>query len=287
MEAIHMKAHKPGRAPDFLAVGPPRTATTWLDAMLRGHVGLPKGTKETHFFTRDYSRGLDWYRSHFEHCALELQAGEICTSYFRSSKARARIATDIPNCKIICTLRDPVEQLYSAYKLLRQGYIIGSYEEALRDRNMLKTARYAHHMKSWQKYFGMQNVLVAFYDDLKANPQTFLDQVTGFIGIPSISLAKAQVATESINTFRQAPFSPQLARHAREVRAWLGSHRLYGATEFLDRVGVWRFCFGGGEVFPPLESDAESGLRSRLRPEVEALEDLLQRDLSRWKDGPA
>jgi len=150
---------------------------------------------------------------------------------------------------------------------------------------MLKTTRYAHHIKAWQKCFGKRNVLVTFFDDLKADPKDYLDQVTGFIGIRSISLVEAHAATESINGIRQAPFSPHLARHAREVRAWLGSHRLYRQIEFLGRIGVWRLCFGGGEEFPPLDSGTESHLRSRLRPEVEKLEDLLQRDLSRWKGG--
>jgi len=277
-----MNERKPGRLPDFIAVGPPRTATTWLDGVLRGHVRLPEGTKETHFFTRSYSNGLFWYRSHFADCPLELQVGEICTSYFRSSTARGRISTDIPGCKIICSLRDPTEQIYSTYKLLRQGYVAGSFEETLRDRNMLKTTRYAHHIRAWQKGFGMQNVLVTFYDDLKANPQSFFDQVTGFIGIRSIRLAEVRAAAEPINSIRQAPFSPLLARCARELRKWLGSHRLYRAMEFLDRIGVWRFCFGGGEEFPPIDSAAELRLRSCLRPEIEKLEELLQRDLSRW-----
>ena len=106
-----MKERQPGRLPEFIAVGPPRTATTWLDAVLRGHVGLPEGTKETHFFTRSYSNGLAWYRSHFAYCPPQLQVGEICTSYFRSSTARGRISTDIPGCKIICSLRDPTNML--------------------------------------------------------------------------------------------------------------------------------------------------------------------------------
>ena len=280
-----MNEYKARRLPDFIAVGPPRTATTWLDAVLRGQVGLPGGTKETHFFTRSYSKGPDWYCSHFEHCPPQLPIGEICTSYFRSSTARERLSKDIPDCRIICTLRDPIEQLYSAYKLLRQGYVVGSFEEALRDRDMLKTTRYAHHIKAWQNRFGKQNVLVTFYDDLKAAPQEFLDQISGFIGIRSISLAEAHPATESINNFRQAPFSPHLARHARGLRTWLGSYRLYRTTQFLDQIGVWRLCFGGGEVFPPLDCCAESRLRTRLRPEVEKLEILLERDLSRWKNG--
>lgn len=273
------------RLPDFIAVGPPRTATTWLDTVLRGQVGLPEGTKETHFFTRSYSKGLRWYGSHFKHCPLDLPVGEVCTSYFRSSTARERISGDIPNCRIICTLRDPIEQLYSNYKLLRQGYVEGSFEEVLRTRDMLKTVRYAHHVKAWQQRFGEENVLVTFFDDLKVNPQGFLDQITGFIGIRPISLVKSGAKSELINSINRAPGRARLARSARELRVWLGSYRLYRTREFLDRIGVWRFCFEGGEAFPSLDPEMESHLRNMLRPQLEKLEELLDRDLSRWKSG--
>jgi hypothetical protein len=110
-----------GRLPDFIAVGPPRTATTWLDEVLRGHVGLPLDVKETHFFARNYQHGLDWYKPYFLHCTTERVVGEICAAYFENPQARVRIRTHIPDCKIVCTLRDPVERLYSHYKLMRHN----------------------------------------------------------------------------------------------------------------------------------------------------------------------
>src|SRR5215831_20542545 len=105
-----MPAKVASRLPDFIAVGPPRAATTWLDLVLRGHAGLPGQTKETHFFTRNYARGIDWYARHFRHCTADPVVGEICPSYFASGEARERIGLTIPDCKIICTLRDPVER---------------------------------------------------------------------------------------------------------------------------------------------------------------------------------
>ena len=80
-----------GRLPDFLGVGPPRTATSWLDAVLRGHVGLPHDIKEVDFFVGNYSRGIDWYKSYFRDCDPNLPAGEICPSYFGSAEAREQI----------------------------------------------------------------------------------------------------------------------------------------------------------------------------------------------------
>ncbi|HVI04483.1 MAG TPA: sulfotransferase domain-containing protein, partial [Sphingomicrobium sp.] len=116
-----MRSTHPARLPDFLVVGPPRTATTWLDGVLRGHVGLPAGVKETHFFARNYGRGIDWYKDHFTQAGQSQKLGEVCAAYFENPDARERIHLHVPNCKIICTLRDPVDRLYSYYKLMRQG----------------------------------------------------------------------------------------------------------------------------------------------------------------------
>src|SRR6266567_1488118 len=84
---------------DFLAVGPPRTRTTWLHHILTGHVGLPRGKKETHFFSSRYSFGLEWYARHFERCLPELPVGEVCPSYFGREEARERIKLHLPDCR--------------------------------------------------------------------------------------------------------------------------------------------------------------------------------------------
>src|SRR5271154_5339240 len=97
------------RLPGYIAVGPTRTATTWLQRVLTGHLGLPKGIKETQFFIWNYHLGLDWYRWHFRNCPPHLPVMEIAPTYFDSPQARERLKSHIPDCKIICTVRDPVE----------------------------------------------------------------------------------------------------------------------------------------------------------------------------------
>src|SRR5438046_10530825 len=75
------------RLPDFLCVGPGRTGTTWLHAVLSGHVGLPRGVKETRFWGQHYDRGVEWYADHFGGCDPELPIGEACP-YFATIGAR-------------------------------------------------------------------------------------------------------------------------------------------------------------------------------------------------------
>ena len=78
------------RLPDFMAVGPSRTGTTWLHSVLDGHVELPARVKEIEFFTRHYDRGVQWYAWHFRHCHPDLPVGEV-NPCFRHEQARKRI----------------------------------------------------------------------------------------------------------------------------------------------------------------------------------------------------
>ena len=280
-ETQHVYTHsESGRLPDFLGVGPPRTATSWLDAVLRGHAGLPHDIKEVDFFVKNYSRGIDWYKSYFRDCDPNFPAGEICPSYFGSVEARERVALHIPRCKIICTFRDPVDALYSFYKLARRNvWTRDGFESFAREGSY----RHAVKLEGWQETFGCENVLVCIYDELEAEPQRYLDRICAFIGIDPIPIAGSAAATEKINSFRRSPRSFYFARKGCKLRDWLVSHEAYRAMDVLRRAGVWRFCFEGGEEFEPLAPEVEARLRSGFIPEIEELEKLIGRDLSPWK----
>ncbi|HKV54607.1 MAG TPA: sulfotransferase [Candidatus Binataceae bacterium] len=270
--------------PNFIAVGVGRSGTTWLHQALTGHIGLPYGIKETDFFLRNYANGLDWYKSFFSHCAPNQPIAEICPTYFSAPEVRQRIKLHIPDCRIICTFREPVERAYSHYKLMRHNvWTRVTFEQAVsRYREIAEMNRYAFHLKAWQEAFGRDGVLICLYDDLERDPQGYLDQVCNFVGIPTFAIEGSAGAVR-VNSFPTAPRNRRLAQNARHARDWLRAHRAYRTIRVLDRVGVWRFCFEGGERFPPLEPDLEARLKERFRPEVEALEQLIGRDLSAWK----
>lgn len=278
------------RLPDFIGVGPPRTATTWLHEALWGHVGLPEGVKETDFFAWQYSKGLAWYAAHFRNCPRELPMGEFSPIYFVGAEARQRIARDIPNCKIICTFRDPVERVYSHYKKMREGeYFSGTFDECLEKRSdVLDWSRYATHLKSWRELFGSDNVLVLIHDDLKVDAQRFLDQACEFIGIPSISLADSDASSTMVNAIPTYPRNVRLALIARKARDYLrrrGGWADYAAVNLLKRTGLRDVLFSGGPAFEGIRPATEKCLRETFLPEVEALEEMLGRDLSAWKGG--
>jgi hypothetical protein len=280
------------RRPDFIVVGAARSATTWIHQALSPYVGLPRRTKETDFFSTNYSLGLDWYLAHFRGYPKDLVLGEISPTYFDSDEAPGRVAHVIPRCKIICSLRDPVQRLYSHYRLLKsEGWITRqTFAQALeqhekwagRAGNMIGTNRYAFHVQRWFEALGKSNVLVTFYDDLEADPQGYIDQLTSFVAIPLIDLNRSPIGSRRVNLIERAPRHPHLAARARRLRGSLERRRMYRTIEMLRPF--FHYCAGRGEEFPPLASDSERLLRARFRPEVEALERLVGRDLSQWKN---
>jgi hypothetical protein len=273
------------RLPDFLGIGPGRTGTTWLHDVLDGHVGLPRGIKETEFFTTYYDRGIEWYLSHFRHCAGMARIGEICP-YFGYPVARRRIRSHIPDCKFLLTFRDPVERAYSHYKLMRRyRWVSGEFEQAL-DRNpqIVETTRYATHLREWFHAFGRERFVIQLYEDLRRDPQGYVDVIADFLAIPRIDLPSAAIARSDVNAVERAPKSPKLAQNARHLLKRLRARRAYRTINLLERAGVWEFCFGRGEPFGPLAPDVEARVRGRFQSEVSALEELIGRDLSVWKE---
>jgi hypothetical protein len=271
------------RLPDFIGVGPIRTATTWLHEELKDHVGLPL-SKESRFFDWYYDRGITWYASYFRNCPGDRPIGEFCPTYFQRGDVLERIASDIPRCKIIVTLRHPVERAYSQYKMLRHAAYLGdvTFEQALiLNPAIIDGSRYASHLIDWQKRFGKDRVLVCLYDDLRADEEKYLARICDFIGVPPVRPVTLDKIT--INSFDSPPKSPFLARLALKIRLTLQNNEYYRSIDLMDRAGFFEYCRGRGEKYPPVARDTANKLIDELRTEIDALEKLIDRDLTAWK----
>lgn len=274
---------KPIVLPTFIGVGPPRTGTTWLDAILRGHVNLPTGLKETLFFDQRYELGLPWYQSHFRNLRPGVPTGEFGPSYFSSGAARERIARHIPDCRIICTLREPVARLYSNYKMWRRLALVKDSFARVAERHegLLVYSHYASNIAAWRQLFGRDNTLVLIHEEALLDRQRYVDGLCEFIGAERLDLAKVAKVDENVVTVERAPKSRRMARRARQLRGFLATHRYWRTRNLMHPV--FEFCMGRGERFPPLDEELETHLRSRFEPEIVALEELLGRDLSIWR----
>jgi hypothetical protein len=108
-------------APDFVIIGTQRGGTTSLHAYLSAHpqVNTP-ATKELHFLTDRYERGLDWYLGQFpEELPPGVITGEATPYALFHPLAPGRLLEIAPAAKSIVLLRNPAERAYSHFLLER------------------------------------------------------------------------------------------------------------------------------------------------------------------------
>jgi hypothetical protein len=270
--------------PSFFIIGPPRTGTTWLHSILSQRAWLSHPTKETRFFDTHFDRRVEWYRWHFRQAGQERPVGEVAPTYFASSQARERIATLIPNAKIVCTFRNPADRVISLYRLKRAyGLISWNFEDALsRDPELLESSRYGKHLIEWRKSFGESQVLATVHD-LESDPQSYLDRLLDFLGMPRLSIVPGQMRPVLVSEEMTEPRCYRWTRGAILMAEWAKRRRLDSIVAAAKRIGAARLFVGGGPAFAELSASQRAKLRLLFRTEVELLESLLNRDLSRWK----
>jgi hypothetical protein len=274
--------------PSFFIVGPPRTGSTWLHEVLSQRTLLPDPTKETRFFDNHFQRGVAWYRAHFK-SAENQRVGEIAPTYFASDEARARIAELVPNARIVCVFRDPVDRIFSLYRLKRAyGMIPWNFEEAvIRDPELIESGKYATKLKDWWSTFGREGVLALLYEDLRQRPQYFVNTISDFIGIPRFELTTSDLRRIHSSESMTLPKNYYRTRGATLMADWFKARRLDNIVSIVKHSSLMKYFLGGGAAFTKPSPEMSAKLYDLFRPEVEELEVMLNRDLSGWKSSPA
>ena len=280
--------HKGGSAlcmPSFFVIGPPRTGTSWLHEVLNQHTVLPTVSKETRFFDSHFRRGFRWYSSHFHQHRAGQPIGEIAPTYFASSDARERISRLPSVARVICIFRNPVERILSLYRLKSAyGFIPWTFEEALlNDPELLESSRYSTHLTAWREALGKERVMATIFDDLQHQPQAFVDALAGFIGIPPFELSQSQITRVHSSDTMTKPRNYFRTHGAMMFADWLKARRLNAIVTAFKRSPLVKLFLGGGRSFDEPSHNVWLSLYDYFRPEVEALETMLGRDLSAWK----
>ena len=169
--------------PNFLIIGGQKSGSTWLARNIGQHPEVFLYKKEIHFFNKDenYSKGTEWYDSHFSNVSNEILIGEKTPDYFDSDLSRQRIASSLPEAKLIIVLRDPIQRAISAvnhYKNkgelspcinldnLFQGILNEKPENIfLEDKfGFLRKGYYFQHLNKYLESFSPDQLLVLIYE---------------------------------------------------------------------------------------------------------------------------
>ncbi|MEM9325722.1 MAG: sulfotransferase domain-containing protein [Bacteroidota bacterium] len=184
--------------PHFLVIGAEKAGTTWLYQALRRHpdIFLPD-TKEIHFFNRfnsllepvrHYELGVEWYHRFFKRSAPHQLRGEITPMYLSDEAAGWRIATLLPQVKLIYILREPVSRAYSHYWMARRkGLVSNTFSEliAQRDPRFIGRGFYSGQIEHYLSLFPQEQMMGLTFDSLFNDKSSSLSRILQFIGVRS------------------------------------------------------------------------------------------------------
>lgn len=301
------------RRPDFFFVGHPRSGSGLLDSFLKGHPDVFMAKKELHYFGSDLDfhvprRTIESYLAHFKGADGAMRVGEASTWYLASEVAAREIHDFAPDAHILMMLRNPVDWLHSLH-----SHLVFTTDEDITDFGRALAAepdriagrrippgshprcalyyrglvRYADQVRRFFEAFGRDRVLVLILDDFKADPAAVYDRVLQFLGLCTEFPGKDALLRgdkRSRNSNRVA----RSVRLARFINAHPQRRIVEGAVP--SPVPGWGITLRALRRLntryaprPPMDPELKEALAREFLPEVERLEDLLERPLDAWK----
>jgi hypothetical protein len=271
--------------PDFIIVGASRSGTTSLYQVLKQVPGIfmPE-KKELQFFEKDseYNKGLEYYSNYFKAAAENAIKGEASPPYFHKGiirlsdgahgftefDAAKRIKKHFPNVKIVMTLRNPVDRLYSQYyknyfeKQEKKGLEVAIEEELNGKRTPQNTPlcwiyknTYSEHVSHWINLFGQEKIKILIFENW-VKDVAVLDDLLVFLGLPKNSLNVTEIPKR--NTGKSISQKSSLSK------GWF--------TSFFKK-----------NPSPTMNEHERKIVRAALENDIQSVEKILNIDLSVWR----
>ena len=264
--------------PTFVIAGAMRSGTTSLTRWLRGHPDVwMSQNKELHYFDTRWERGVsvDEYRRDFAGWSHQHAVGEATPNYLYHREAMQRLATVLPDARILLSLRHPVDRAYSHYWARRsRGIETRGFAEVIAtepevpvgdDGGLLARGRYFEQIQRALQHVDRARMLVVLFDDLQEQPVDTFGEVCAFIGVdPAVVPDEVGQAANGYRHFRSQRVRRLSLRLPKSVANAVG--RVNSRTE----------------AYPSMDPSLRAALCDQYRPHNEALADWLGRDLSAW-----
>ncbi|XP_067345166.1 heparan sulfate glucosamine 3-O-sulfotransferase 2-like [Channa argus] len=185
------------KLPNAIIVGVKKGGTRAVLEFIRIHPDVRAAGTETHFFDRNYDRGLEWYRGLMPRTLESQITMEKTPSYFVTKETPHRISAMSRDTKLIVVVRDPVTRAISDYtQTLTKTPDLPSFQElAFRNQtlgivdmswNAIRIGLYALHLENWLHYFPLAQIHFVSGERLITDPAGELARVQDFLGLKRI-----------------------------------------------------------------------------------------------------
>lgn len=264
--------------------------------------------REPRFFGRDITHEgsritYDEYLALFDNASDEKRIGEKSVWYLYSATAAEEIHDFNPEARILVQLRSPADMLYSLHGQFvnRSGREdIADFAEALAaeaerraGRRLPSTvtsaehllysriARYHTQLQRYLRVFPRERIHVVLYDDLQRDPGETYRGVLRFLEVDDRFTPDFRVHNPARNV--RSPRLQRVLAGGAATGRWLEARMPAGVAA---RLGRWYRALGAANVSArprtALAADVRARIDAQVAPEIEALAELLGRDLSHW-----
>lgn len=222
--------------PDFLIIGAPKCATSWLQVALNQHPQIRMVSDEIEYFSSHVDRPLQWYLDHFAGLLRQEGAeasaagerivlGEKSAGYCGIAPARIKLVHRLlPDARLILMIRDPVsrhwshaKRYFSKEKSQNKGYQSLESREKLYEffRRTRRFGEFSKIIENWTKVFPPERLLVINQEEAFANPVGIFERALHHINVPGD--ARMKMKRVARNTKNSGPVVPM----PEDVKAYL------------------------------------------------------------------
>ena len=264
----------------IIILGPDKTGTTWLYEQLKHSFDLAVPYKDINFFNKYWSRGTDWYESEFGKRGNGKPI-DISHEYIESIQNLVRIKLSYPNAQIVLIYRDPVDRTLSAFNYSKNtGAVPRDLWKAVKTRpSLISNSLLSVTYKAAISLFGDDQVKILTFEDLKQNPQKFLNEFCDFVGVNRITSAEnVQRNAMPSGAFRN--ITPVLRCLAPIMRT-LGANRAVNLIKMSSKIRHLFFGAGGWNFEEVISQDDRQRLEQLLSNEQKALHKILKKNTAR------
>jgi hypothetical protein len=273
------------QVPNFLIIGAMKCGTTALANYLGQHPEIYMAPrKEVHFFDRNYSKGVEWYGTHFRQATGEAMLGEATPSYMFLAEVPARMYAMLPDAKLIAILRNPVDRAYSHYwhnrtrtkrEPLNFAEAITANSERLLKApaytrtyySYLERGRYLEQLQQICSFYSRDQLQVIIFEEFLKDPSGAYKSICRFLEINEEyspkNLGEKVSGASIVRSKKVKSFANKLPRPLARV-----IHHLNTQKNFR---------------YPPMDQDLRAGLLSEYEQYNAALTAWLGRDLPQWQ----
>lgn len=181
------------KIPDVVMIGMSRAGTSFMYHNLQKHpeIFLPS-RKEVCYFAHNFSHGKHWYKRFFKDKHRNEIAVDICGVYFTDSDSLRRIKESNPNVKVILSIRDPYEWIFSLYEQYRGCFTVPAFDKFVMGCTIQREGQSISIDYSNQKImktieicreiFG-KNLMLYDFSYFKEEPLLILNEIETFAGV--------------------------------------------------------------------------------------------------------